>query len=127
MDSYDKKKIKKMNDAGLLFNSCALAIISLAVFICTFVIAFCTDVSMEIATVLAGVGIFQLAVCGTIAAELEYLAGYYKCKKCGHVHFPESSGNVIFAPHIGWSRYIRCPNCNKKSWHKKVLTKEDDE
>jgi transposase-like protein len=51
----------------------------------------------------------------------------YQCKKCGHTHFPKSETEVDTSMHIGWSRYIKCPNCNKRSWHKKVLTKDKEQ
>lgn len=54
--------------------------------------------------------------------KLEVEAGYYECKKCLHRHKPEYS-KVLCSMHIGTTRYLRCPKCNKKSWSKKVLSK----
>ncbi|MBE6885229.1 MAG: DNA-binding protein, partial [Ruminococcaceae bacterium] len=31
---------------------------------------------------------------------------------------------VAMAPHMGRTRYMRCPQCEKKSWQKKVLSKD---
>lgn len=57
------------------------------------------------------------------AVQIEQVAGYYACKECGHRYVPTYKA-VIMAPHMGRTRYMRCPQCGKKSWQKKVLTKE---
>jgi len=55
--------------------------------------------------------------------KLEADAGYYECKKCGHRFVPTSYFAVLFAPHINTTRFLKCPKCNKRSWTKKVMTK----
>ena len=30
------------------------------------------------------------------------------------------------APHMGRTRYMKCPECGKRSWQKKVLSKEKE-
>ena len=57
------------------------------------------------------------------ALRIEQVAGYYACKKCGHKYIPTYKA-MNLAPHMGRTRYMRCPECGKKSWQKKVLTKE---
>ena len=54
------------------------------------------------------------------ALKIEQVAGYYECKNCGHKYVP-SYWTCFFAPHIGRSRYMRCPKCNTKCYHKKVI------
>ena len=56
------------------------------------------------------------------AIKIEQLAGYYKCGKCHHKYIPTYQ-SVFWAMHIGRTRYMKCPKCNKYSWNKKVLTK----
>ena len=51
-------------------------------------------------------------------------AGYYECKKCHYRYVPKSYFTAMIAPHMHTTRYLRCPKCNKKSWSKKVMTKE---
>ncbi len=53
-------------------------------------------------------------------AKLEQRIGYYECKNCGHKHVPMYK-SVLFAPHIGMTRYMKCPKCIRKAWQKKVL------
>ena len=57
------------------------------------------------------------------AIRIEQTAGYYQCKACGHTYVPTYKA-VNLAPHAGRTRYMRCPNCGKKTWQKKVLSKE---
>ena len=55
--------------------------------------------------------------------KIEQKAGYYKCAECGHCHVPTFK-SVLWAPHMGRTRKMTCPKCGKKSWQKKVLSKE---
>ena len=62
-------------------------------------------------------------IAGFIALKFEVDAGYYECKNCNH-RFVPSYKQALFAPHMSTTRYMKCPKCNKKSWAKKVMTKE---
>lgn len=59
----------------------------------------------------------------SFAMKIEQTAGYYECKACGHKYVPSFKA-MYFAPHMGRTRNMRCPKCNKKSWQKKVISKE---
>ena len=58
------------------------------------------------------------------AGQVERKAGYYKCEHCGYTYVctPEE---FIRSMHFGSTRYMKCPECGKKSWIKKVLVKDD--
>lgn len=56
------------------------------------------------------------------ALKLEVSVGYYKCKHCGHEIVP-TYAQALNAPHMGTTRYLKCPNCNKRSWCKKIIKK----
>ena len=58
----------------------------------------------------------------SIALKLETEVGYYECQKCHNKYVPKYS-QVYFAMHVGRTRYMKCPKCNKRSWNKKVLSK----
>lgn len=60
------------------------------------------------------------------ALRLEQVAGYYECRCCGHRYVPSYKA-VNMAPHMGRTRKMRCPECGKKSWQKKVISLEKDE
>ena len=57
------------------------------------------------------------------AVRIEQVAGYYECKLCSHKYVPNYN-SVLWAMHYGRTRYMKCPNCNKKSWQKKVVNKD---
>ena len=57
------------------------------------------------------------------ALRIEQVAGYYECEHCKHRYVPTYKA-VNMAMHMGRTRYIRCPQCGKKSWQKKVLSKD---
>ena len=59
-----------------------------------------------------------------IAISMEQKVGYCECRQWHHRYVPTYK-QTNFAPHIGRTRYMKCPECGKKSWQKKVLTKED--
>ena len=56
------------------------------------------------------------------ALKLEVSVGVYKCKNCGHEIVPTYK-EALNAMHKGFTRYLKCPNCNKRTWCKKVLKK----
>lgn len=57
------------------------------------------------------------------ALKIEQIAGYYECRECGHRYVPTFKA-VNLAPHMGRTRKMKCPKCGKKSWQKKVLSKD---
>ena len=56
------------------------------------------------------------------ALKLEISVGAYKCKNCGCEIVPTYT-QALNAMHMGTTRYLKCPECNKHSWCKKVLKK----
>ena len=56
------------------------------------------------------------------ALKLEVSVGAYKCKDCGCEIVPTYS-EALNAMHMGFTRYLKCPKCNKRTWCKKVLKK----
>ena len=65
-----------------------------------------------------GFVIFFITSCCCL--KIEQIAGFYKCRACGHKHTP-AYRSVFLAFHIGRTRHLRCPKCGKKTWQKKVL------
>lgn len=75
-----------------------------------------------LATIIISSMVIFLMAC-FIALKFEVDAGYYECKRCNHKFVPTYS-EAVWAAHIFTTRYLKCPECNKKSWCKKVLNKE---
>ncbi len=57
------------------------------------------------------------------ALKLEVSVGAYKCRRCGGEVTP-TYFRALMALHMGTTRYLKCPHCQKRSWCKKILTKE---
>ena len=56
------------------------------------------------------------------ALKLEVSVGAYKCKNCGHEIVPTYT-EALNAMHMGTTRYLKCPKCNKRTWCRKVIKK----
>ena len=57
------------------------------------------------------------------ALKLEVSVGAYKCKKCGHEIVP-TYAQALNAMHMGTTRYLKCPKCQKRTWCKKVVNRK---
>ena len=57
------------------------------------------------------------------ALRIEQTAGYYECQACSHRYVP-SFKSVFLAMHTGRTRYMKCPKCGKRTWQKKVISKD---
>lgn len=69
-------------------------------------------------------GVIFLVPC-FFALKLEVSVGAYRCKKCGSEIVPTYT-QALNAMHMGTTRYLKCPHCNKRTWCKKVLYKDDE-
>ncbi|MBQ6262694.1 MAG: helix-turn-helix domain-containing protein [Clostridia bacterium] len=76
-----------------------------------------------VTVVLIAVGFVQFIIAVAFALKIEQVAGYYECPECGFRYVPSLSA-VNLAPHLGRTRRMKCPNCGKKAWQKKVISKE---
>lgn len=71
---------------------------------------------------LIAVAIFVSGIC--VAMEGERTLGYYQCKSCGELFVP-SFGAYSTGMHLGTTRHLKCPYCEKKTWCKKVFSKDE--
>ena len=132
MDHYNEKteqtlvemvKQKEQYDKHLLLLEWVIGILSVIILVGSSVIAAYFPMENWLKILLA-VGGFVLGLVGIgFALRIEQVAGYYKCAKCGHTYVP-SYNQVFWAMHMGRTRYMKCPNCHKRSWNKKVISKD---
>ena len=54
------------------------------------------------------------------ALKLEVSVGTYKCKNCGHEIVPTYK-EALNAMHMGTTRRLQCPQCNERTWCKKII------
>ena len=57
------------------------------------------------------------------ALKLEVSVGAYKCKNCGHEFVPTYS-QALMAMHMGFTRRLKCPHCNQRTWCKKSFPRK---
>lgn len=92
-----------------------------ALFAGIFIAAFLIPEGMWQVVAILGIGVVFLIPC-FYALKLEVSVGAYKCKNCGHEIVPTYT-QALNAMHFGTTRYLKCPECKKRSWCKKVLKK----
>ena len=114
---------KEEADKRLLATEVFIAVISTAFLLVMIIIAALSDMRDGIKFLLIGIGFLQFMITMMFALRIEQVAGYYKCAKCGHRYIPKYI-SVNLAMHMGRTRYMKCPNCGRRSWQKKVISKE---
>ena len=135
MENYNEKtekaliemvRKKEETDKRLLSLEIVIGVISTLVLLAFVLIAAYLQVlkaPLWVTAVLIAAGFVQFIVVAAFALRIEQTAGYYKCAKCGHTYVPAYSA-VNMAMHLGRTRWMKCPECGKKSWQKKVIGKE---
>ena len=117
-------KEKEEKDRQLLTLEWAIGILSLFVLLLPVLIGALAPISEEWVRIVVVFSGFLPAFVGFFfALKIEQIAGYYECKNCGERYVPTFNA-VNLAPHMGRTRRMRCPHCQKISWHKKVLSKK---
>ena len=116
-------KEKEMADKRLLLIEVVTGIICVFALVSAIVIALLVPMEEWIAILVTIAGLIPLLIATPFMIRIEQTAGYYKCSKCGHKYVPKYS-SVFIAMHLGRTRYMRCPKCNKRSWNKKVLERD---
>ena len=76
---------------------------------------------MRVCIIIAGFAISSVGIFS--AMRIEQVAGYYECGKCHHKYVPTSKA-IWLSMHMGRTRYMKCPKCHRKSWQKKVISKD---
>ncbi len=88
------------------------------VFVASFI-----EMALWLRIILIAFALMMIFTFAFIAVAIEQKAGYYECWNCHHRYVP-TYWQTNLAVHKGRTRYMKCPECGKKSWNKKVLTKE---
>lgn len=123
MDSTNELKYEKEQaDKLLLRTETVLGYTSAISFLILIFLASYLEMPENLRILLIAVGSIVFAAGISYALKIEQLAGYYECANCHHKYVP-SYKSVFFAMHIGRTRYLKCPECDRKTWSKKVLTK----
>ena len=115
------KEIEKKNKT-IWSSMWALMIVSMtALFSGILIAAFVMPEGIWQLVTIIGITILFLIPC-LYALKLEVSVGAYKCKNCGYEIVPTYK-QALMAMHKGTTRYLTCPNCNKRGWCKKIIKK----
>ena len=132
MDNYNKElenrliemvKQKEESDKRLLNMEIVVGVICIVFMLTLTVIASYLQIEEWLRILLILIGLAPILIACPFMLKIEQVAGYYECKKCGHRYVPTFKA-VNLAMHMGRTRYLKCPECGKKSWQKKVISKE---
>ena len=115
-------KEKEQADKRLLTLEWVIGILSIIILMAPIFIASLLTMEDWLRLVIMFSGFIPAIIGFAFTLKIEQVAGYYQCKECGHKYVPTYKA-VNLAPHMGRTRYMRCPECNKKSWQKKVISK----
>ena len=113
-EESDKRLLALEIFIGVLFSVIMFALVMVASFV---------QMADGLRIFLILVGFMPFVVAVPFMIKIEQTAGYYQCAECKHKYVPTYS-SVLWAMHMGRTRYMKCPKCNKKSWQKKVISKE---
>ena len=115
------KELERKNKA-IWSSMLAIMIVSMtALFAGILIAAFLIPEGIWQLVTILGICIVFLIPC-FYALKLEVSVGAYKCKNCGCEIVPTYK-EAMNAMHMGFTRYLKCPNCNKRTWCKKILKK----
>lgn len=132
MEQYNKKlednllemtKQKERSDKHLLRMELLVVAFSIIILLITAVPASLLELAQWQQVCLIAIGVLPILVATPFMIKIEQTAGYYECAECDHRYVPTYK-TVFFSAHMHTTRYMRCPKCGRKSWQKKVLTKE---
>ena len=114
---------KEKNDRQLLRVEVFVGVLCIVIMLSLTVVASLVSMEEWLRILLILIGCFPILMACPVMLRIEQTAGYYECQKCKHRYVPTYKA-VNLAPHMGRTRYMRCPECNQKSWQKKVLSKD---
>ena len=116
------KRLEKEHNRRLLDLEVVIGAISAAAFLALIFAAAYAEMSTRTRILLICIGAAIFAAGMYHCLKIEHDAGYYECRNCKARYIPEMK-KLIWSPHIGRSRRMKCPYCGNTNYHKKTLTK----
>lgn len=131
MEDYKKKteellvemaQSEEEKNKSLLTAMWTITIVSIGSLAAALILVYCL-MEPGLVQILVAIGVvIVFLIPAYIGLRLEVQAGYHECKNCHHKFVP-TYREVLGAPHISTTRYLKCPECGKRTWCKKVLRK----
>ncbi len=115
-------RLKEEKDRQLLSLEIFIGVISSVILVGSVLLVGWLELSKLPATILITLSSIIFAIGMGLSLRIEQTAGYYECQNCHYKYVPTYQ-NILWSQHICRTRKMKCPKCNKKTWHKKVITK----
>ena len=131
MKEYDKRaeelllemaRVDEQKNKRLMTSMWTILITSAVFYIAVLALAIATLEKGPILGIIICASTAVFVIAAFIALKFEVEAGYYECKKCHHKFVPTYM-QALMAMHMSTTRYLKCPECHKRSWAKKVMYK----
>ncbi|MBR2843534.1 MAG: helix-turn-helix domain-containing protein [Lachnospiraceae bacterium] len=124
INKLNTKQQEEETNKKMLRHEVVIGLIGTIAFVAFVLIAaLIPDVKLWIRLIIIIFGAVLFAVSMYYAIKIEREVGYYECPDCGHRYVPGMAA-FINAPHMGRTRKMKCPQCGRRNWQKKVLTKD---
>lgn len=101
-----------------------IVILTTAYILITDNVAYIIGLDTTLGTILFFSGVPFAIFAKLVCAKISQTTGYYECKHCNHRYVP-TYNDVTSAQSFFNTRYMKCPECGKKSWQKKIISNEE--
>ena len=119
-----RREIESKNKKILILNR-IITFLGVVIYLLIVLAAIFIEMPMIIRNIIMALALVMLLLFGVCNLNIIRKTGYYECQECKHQYIP--TFNQMFFGMSGITKgdiwQMKCPNCNKKCWHKKVLTK----
>ena len=126
MNENNNEKILEVVKESEVFNKRFLrletniGLLSMALTFVLILIAILSPIELWLRILLISIGLLQFLLFACVAVYIEAKTGYYECPECKTKFVPKFL-NTFFAPHMGTTRFMKCPHCKKRHWNKKTF------
>ena len=117
------KKAQEQTNKFLLKLEIIIGVLSIVLFLVFNVVVGLIDMPDYLRVILMIIGLLLFIPSIHLLMVIEKDAGYYECGNCHHKYIPTMK-QIYISRHIGRTRYMKCPKCNKKSWQRKTVSKD---
>ena len=119
-----RREIESKNKKILILNR-IITFLGVVIYLLIVLSTILIEMPMVIRNTIMALALVILLLFGVYNLNIIRKTGYYECQECKHQYIP-----TFYQMFFGISGItkdgiwrMKCPNCNKKCWHKKVLTK----
>ena len=122
-----RREIESKNKKILILNR-IITFLGVVIYLLIVLATIFIEMPMIIRNIIMALALVMLLLFGVCNLNIIRKTGYYECQECKHQYIP--TFNQMFFGMSGITKgdiwQMKCPNCNKKCWHKKVLTKNNE-